>query len=81
MQKVIKLGKDLEKMYQTKLQNCEHDFELEKTLKKHKNYCNKLLKMQSEKKKEKILQALAAQKTYEKVYMTYLGQIPWQEKR
>ena len=44
MQEVIKVGKDLEKIHQTKLQNCEHDFELEKTLKKNENYCNKLIK-------------------------------------
>ena len=44
VQEVIKVGKELEKKYQCKLQNCEQDFELEKKLKKRRNYCNKLVK-------------------------------------
>ena len=44
IQSLIKERKTLQKTYQSKVQNGEIDSELERKLKKHSNYCNKVIK-------------------------------------
>ena len=44
VQKLIKVRKGLETKFQAKLQDGKRDSELEKKLKKHRNYCNKRIK-------------------------------------